>query len=73
MFRTKFKLITKDWQEIHTFKGRIKPIEGEYFFVDKFDSYFEVIKVVHVLNKKHGILLIVKKISNILEKPLQLG
>ena len=62
MFKTKFTLITKDWEILHTYKSRVKPNEGEYIYIK--NTYYKVKKVIHSFKLTKQILLIVEKTTN---------
>lgn len=68
MYKTKFTLLSKDWETIHTFKSRIKPIINEYLYVGELKTYFKVLNVVHSIDKTHQIILVVEKVKNINKK-----
>ncbi len=65
MFKKKYSvsLLDDKWEVI---RGNVKvhfiPRKNEFIYLEEFEKYFEVLNVVHYLNKKHGIFLIIKSI-----------
>jgi hypothetical protein len=67
MFRKKYSLSILDdkWKII---RGNIKlhyiPRKNELIYLEEFKKYFEIINVVHYLNNKQGIFLIIRDLPN---------
>ena len=68
VFKTKFTLLTKDWEVVYNFKSRVKPNKDEYIYVGKFKTYFKVLNVVHSFDKMDKMILVVEKVKNLDEK-----
>ena len=39
------------------------PRNGEFIYLEEYNSYFKVVNVIHYLNNKHGIFIIVREFS----------
>ena len=66
MFRKKsITLINESWEKID---GNLKLVEiprkNELIYVEKTEIYYKVINVIHYLNDKHGIFVVVEKYAN---------
>jgi len=68
MFKTKFILLDEDWNELYQYFSRVKPVEGEYIYIDKDKIYYKVLRVIHSIKESRQIILVVDKIKNELKK-----
>jgi len=62
MFKRKYSvtILNESWKTLRSdLKVSIIPRTGELVYLEEFAKYFIVIKVIHYLNKKHGIFLII--------------
>lgn len=67
MFERKYSvsILDEKWSVlISDLKLNFIPRENELIYVDENKKYFIVLNVIHYLNKKQGIFLIVKEFSN---------
>ncbi len=69
MFNKKYSVtvLNSKWEIIkNKIKLEIIPRQQEYLFIE--NQYYEIINVVHVINEKQGVFLIVNPVENIFKK-----
>jgi len=69
MFKTTHKvtLLSITWDRIlSNLKVQAIPRAGELIYATEMDKYFEVIKVIHAIQTKHDICLLVKEYTNVI-------
>lgn len=55
-------VLDENWEVIiPILKLKHLPRNGELLYIKKFEDYFTVLNVIHNIEKKHGIFIIVKK------------
>jgi hypothetical protein len=66
MFRKKsITLINETWEKIDVGLNLLEiPRKNELIYVEKTQIYYKVINVIHYLNNKHGIFVVVEKYGN---------
>ena len=67
MFKRKYSIsiLDESWSIlVSDLKLEFIPRENELIFLDEKNKYFLILNVIHYLNKKQGIFLIVKEFSN---------
>ena len=66
MFRKKsITLINESWEKIDANLKLVEiPRKNELIYVEKTEIYYKVINVIHYLNDKHGIFVVVEKYAN---------
>ena len=66
MFRKKsITLINESWEKIDANLKLVEiPRKNELIYVEKTKLYYKVINVIHYLNDKHGIFVVVEKYAN---------
>lgn len=66
MFRKKsITLINETWEKIDANLKLVEiPRKNELIYVEKTEIYYKVINVIHYLNDKHGIFVVVEKYAN---------
>lgn len=72
MIRRKYSVTILDekWSHLRSdIRVAIIPRKDELIYLEEFKKYFNVIRVIHYLNKKHGIFLIVSEFIE--SKPLE--
>jgi hypothetical protein len=67
MFKTKTKIILldRDWNEVFRYNSNMKPIEGEFIYIEGLKSYYKVFKVVHSIMDTNKIILVVEKVEGL--------
>ena len=65
LIKKQMRVINSSWQDIDVFKSSMKPCIGEYIYCTKTGSYYKVINVIHSLNVKKDvdILLVVENVN----------
>lgn len=62
--KIKISLLNEKWEIMEPLlKVDIVPRINEYIWLDDYDSYYRVMNVTHNIQKKHGIFIILEKVS----------
>lgn len=57
-------LLNESWCGIGNVGLKVIPRKGEFIYYEQRQKYFEVLGVVHYVNKKHGIFVIIKELGS---------
>lgn len=57
------RLLNQAWEQMGILKVKVVPNKGDFIYIEEMKKYFEILSVVHYVNKNHGIFLIINTLN----------